>query len=287
MIKDLFIVVTILFLCTILILLKNLKKTKKENKELKHTIEREKYIEERKEAFIANLTHDLKSPTFAQINSLNLLLNGNFGYLNQEQKEIVTIAKGSCNYVSDLISTIIDTYKCNRGNLYLNKTQFSLKYLIEELERTFVSVANENEQKLILNVDGEDIDLFADELQIKRVMVNMISNAITYGDKNSDILIFAQNKDDKFTFKVQNKCEPISEIEDNTIFKMFQQTGKSKLNSTSSGLGLYLSKQIVDMHEGEIFAKNLENRICEFGFSIPQTTETISNNTDIMNNKVA
>ena len=269
MLMKLFLSLLILSFSTCFILVKLLKKAKKENNNLKHTIERDKLVEKRKENFIANLTHDLKTPTFAQINSLNMLLNGSFGYLNNQQKEILGLAQGSCKYVSDLISTILDTYKCNQGNLYLNKVPFDFVNIIMELKKEVLPLAKGNNQNLIFEITDNEIIIFADKLQIKRVVTNMINNAITYGDKNSDIIINLITKDNQLRFSVTNKTDPIEEIETNSMFKIFQQTEKSKLNDSSTGLGLYLSKQIIDMHNGEIFAKNGENRTCIFGFNLP------------------
>lgn len=255
------------------VLYKMLVNLKSENKTLKHAIEREKLIEKRKENFIANLTHDLKSPTFAQINSINMLLDGNFGYLNSEQKEILDLAKGSCKYVSDLISTILDTYKCDNGSLTISKKPFDLINLVLDLKKTFIPLAKEKNQNIFFNMTTNEMIVLADKLQIKRVMVNMINNAITYGDKNSDINIDIKKKKNLTEFLVSNKCDPIPEIETNSLFKKFQQTDKSKLNSTSTGLGLYLSKQIIEMHNGKIFAKNGKDRTCTFGFSLNTAPE--------------
>lgn len=236
-------------------------------------IEKEKEIEASKESFIATLTHDLKTPTFAQINTLKMLLNEEFGKLNDTQKEIIKLSKDSCIYVSDLISTILDTYCYDHGKIKLNKSTFDIVELIYDLGKSLKYALKENYQQIIFTHNNPTCLIYADKLQIKRVITNMLSNAINYGNKSSIININLNDEKDNLEFSVINESEPIPEKELDTMFNRFKETKLSYFNKTSTGLGLYLSKQIIDIHHGKIFVKSCKEGLCTFGFKLPKNTD--------------
>lgn len=237
-----------------------------------NNIDKEKKIEANKENFIATLTHDLKTPTYAQMNTLNMLLNGAFGKLNDEQTEMIQLSKCSCKYVSDLIATILDTYRYNEGNVKLNPETFDIYYLATKLKTGLGGMAKERNQTIEFSAPKNICEIYADRLQIKRVIFNLLSNAITYGYKNSTILINIKDEKNEIEFTITNQSEQIPEKELSTMFKRFKETKLSYFNKTSTGLGLYLSKKIIDMHNGKIFAKSYPDGKCIFGFKLPKTT---------------
>lgn len=235
-----------------------------------NNINKEKEIETNKENFIATLTHDLKTPTYAQINTLNMLLNGAFGNLNKDQKEIIELAKKSCKYVSDLVATVLDTYRYENGKIQLNPETFDITYLISSLIKSLECMTLERNQTVIFKDKEKICEIYADRLQIKRVIFNLLSNAITYGHKDSIIEIIVEPVENGIEFRVQNQSEQIPEKELATMFKRFKETKLSYFNKASTGLGLYLSKKIIEMHEGTIFAKSFSSGACIFGFTLPK-----------------
>lgn len=236
-----------------------------------NNIDKEKEIETNKENFIATLTHDLKTPTCAQINTLKMLLNGAFGDLNNDQKEIIELAKRSCKYVFDLIATVLDTYRYENGKIQLNPETFDITYMISTLAKSLECMTCERNQTIIFKDKQKICEVCADRLQIKRVILNLLSNAITYGHKNSTIEISVVPVEDGIEFSVKNQSEQIPEKELANMFKRFKETKLSYFNKASTGLGLYLSKKIIDMHKGEIFAKSFPGGECIFGFKLPNS----------------
>ncbi len=232
-----------------------------------NNIDKEKEIETNKENFIATLTHDLKTPTYAQINTLNMLLNGAFGDLNNDQKEIIELAKKSCKYVSDLIATVLDTYRYENGKIQLNPEIFDITSLIGILSKSLECMSLERNQTIIFKDKEKICEICTDRLQIKRVIFNLISNAITYGHKNSTIEINVVPIENGIEFSVKNQSEQIPEKELANMFKRFKETKLSYFNKASTGL----SKKIIDMHKGEIFAKSFPSGECIFGFKLPNS----------------
>lgn len=234
-------------------------------------IDKEREDSSRKESFVATLTHDLKTPTNAQLSSLNMLLNGFFGKLSDEQKQIISLTKESCQYMSDLIATILDTYNYESGQIGLNYEEFDIVALISELCANSNITSNSANQKIIFKKDCDKCVVNADKLQIKRVIVNLLSNAITYGYPEYPIYVVLENQNDSINLYVENKSKQIPESELKTIFDKFKKTKFSYFNKTGTGLGLYLAKYVIKMHKGEIYAKSFENGTCIFGFRIPKS----------------
>ena len=237
-----------------------------------------KDLEDRKNSFIATLTHDLKTPTIAQIRALDLFLNEAFGAISEEQKLMLEQIKHSCQYMYDLIFTILDTYIYDNGLTKINPVKFNMQYLINETIRGLSNLLNERNQNLRINVDLVSSNIVADKLQLKRVIINLFSNAITHGFKNSEIEVFVGENDENMKFEIKNKSEYIAEGQMKEIFEKYKHKENSKSMKTSTGLGLYLSKQIIDAHNGKMYAHSDEDQNCVFGFEIPKNSSLIELN---------
>lgn len=233
-------------------------------------IDNEKEIEERKNTFIATLTHDLKTPTTAQIRALDLLLGNMFGTLNNEQKDIVNQIKQSCKYMNDLIFTILDTYLYDSGQTKICPKSFDIGELISETIHDLSHLIMEKKQDVITKYNITSNKIVADRFQLKRVFVNLIANAINYGFKESAIKIILDETDTEIILKVQNKGKYIPQEKLAEMYEKFKKTENAKFRETSTGLGLYLSKQIIDAHNGKVFAHSFEDDTCIFGFSLPK-----------------
>ncbi len=239
-------------------------------------INSEKEIEERKNTFVATMTHDLKTPTIAQIRALDLLLKNSFGALNEAQKETVTQIKNSCNYMYKLIYTILDTYLYDNGQTSMKYEEFNIIDLINETINEISNLAVEREQHITINSKLSGDNITADRFQLKRVITNMLSNAINYGFKNTDIEIITEDDSKNIKVSIKNKANYIPEEKLIDIYEKFKTAQNAKFRKTSTGLGLYLSKQIIDAHKGSVYVSSNKNETCTFGFSIPRTTENIT-----------
>lgn len=238
-------------------------------------IEDEKELEERKNTFVATLTHDLKTPTIAQIKALNLLSENMLGPLNNEQRDMIEQIKNSCNYMSDLIFTILDTYLFDNGQTKIHYEEFDIVDLINETSNEVCNLSSEREQNIVLTSTLKSNLVTADRFQIKRVIINLLSNAITYGYRNSDIKILLSDEQGNIKLNIKNKSAYINKDQMNDIFEKFKSKANTKFKKTGTGLGLYLSKQIIDAHNGKVHASSDINETCSFGFVIPKHPENI------------
>ncbi len=232
-------------------------------------IKKYKDLNENEKNLIATITHDLKSPASAQVNMLNLLMKGQFGELNPKQYEMIKLTCDSGKYMSDMVSSITASYCCDSNLLKINKQLFDITEIIQIVCDENKYLIKENNQSIIFNYNQKNYMVYGDKLQITRVIFNLISNAITYGFKNSFIVIDLIQNSNYTEFSISNKSNPISKNELKNIFKKFNKTKNSKFNKASTGLGLYSAKKIIKLHRGKIYATCTRDGIFTFGIKIP------------------
>lgn len=245
-----------------------------------NNIDKEQDLQMRKSNFVATPSHDLKSPTNAQLNMLGLLVNGAFGELNPKQREIIELITSSCKYVSDLASTVVDTYSYNFGHLVLKRDACNMYELIETICQCMQTMAKAKNQTIHFSGIPAKSNPIADYLQIKRVVTNLLSNAINYGQPDSDIKVSLLSDQENIEVIVRNKSRYIPPNELEVVFDRFKRAKFSGYNSTGAGLGLYLCKQIISLHNGKIFANSFEDGTCIFGFKIPAGENKLLANPD-------
>ena len=239
---------------------------------LLYNIDDEKALEERKETFVATLTHDLKTPTIAQIKAIDLLLNQTFGTLNQTQIEFLEQIKNSCQYMYDLIFTVLDTYLYDNGQIKIHPEEFEINKLIDEAVSEVSNLLIEKEQNInIKSTLGNNNNICGDKFQLKRVIINLLSNAINYGNNKSNIELTLNEDENNIILNIKNKSNYISDDKILDLYEKFKRKDNIKFHKSGSGLGLYLAKQIIKEHNGDIFAKsNKDEQSCTFGFSLPK-----------------
>lgn len=223
-------------------------------------------------SYVATLTHDLKNPTYAQINILNMLLKGKFGELNSEQYEMLSLTRSSAKYMSNLVGNVLSGYKFGCNSISLYKTDFDLIRLIcSAIDRNKMFITDNN-LNVVFNHHEQECFIHADMIQLERVIANLLSNAITYGFKNTDIIINLYCKNNQVIFTISNKSNYIPSKELKNIFNKFSKTNNSEFNKASTGLGLYTAKKIISQHGGKIYAQSSPDGICTFGFRLAKNT---------------
>ena len=238
-------------------------------------INAEKTAAEQRETFVATLTHDLKTPTIAQIKALDLLLNDQMGPLNDEQRELLLLTKDSCNFMYDMLSTLLTTYKYENGDYVLNYEKCNLITITEEVINELESIIKEKNITIRINKEGNNFDVNCDRMQIKRVITNILGNGISYAYNDTEILVSANQNGNNVGVEIKNKSAYINPETMENLFKKYVSHA-AKFNKVGFGLGLYLSKQIIDAHKGKIYAKSFEDNHNIFGFILPLEKLVIS-----------
>lgn len=226
----------------------------------------QKEMERLREDFIATLTHDLRTPSLAAIQTLEYFLNGALGELNEKQLMLLSTMKKSNEDMLGLINTLLEVYKYEAGRLQLVKTLFDFDSLLEECVSQVKSIAdskNQTIEKIFINENN--FSVLADRNEIRRVLINLLGNAIKYTQQGGLIQIKAEIDGNDVRVSVKDNGEGIHKKDISKLFKRFSQGTQDK-RSMSTGLGLYLSKQIVDAHGGKIWLESDKGKGSEFFF---------------------
>ncbi len=243
-------------------------------------IEAEKEIERQKEYFIETLIHDLKVPTLAQLRGLELLQNETLGSISLEQKELVSNISESCKYILTMISMVLNTYRFENGRSALYYEDFDLSLVVVECCDMISRLAKEKNIKFKFNSAVENTFLEADKEEIKKVIINLLTNAITYSNKNECVTIEITSENNSLKLSVTSKGISLSNRE---CLNLFERSSESnpKYTTVGHGISLYLCKKIIDTHNGKIFASTDGNMTNTFSFVLPQSRPKILPNATV------
>lgn len=234
----------------------------------------QKETERLRDDFIATLTHDLRTPLLAAIQTLKFFLDGSLGELEAKQKVLLSTMLQSNEDLLGLVNALLEVYRYESGKLKLCKTTFAVKALIEQCRDELMSLADSKNIELNLECEfGEEVAILADKSELKRVMLNLCGNAVNYTNKGGKITILAKAQSGDLIFSVEDNGNGIPEADLPHLFMRFSQ-GTSRKRSTGTGLGLYLSRQIIEAHGGKIWVESRLNKGSEFTFLLTDVVET-------------
>ena len=235
-------------------------------------------VDEQKETFIATLTHDLKSPIRAEQTVLSQLLNEKFGALNDVQKEIIAEIVNSRDYTRRMIDNLLTRYKASSQNIEITPELSSYKDIISRSIKELEPIINEKKQEIYVTYKAK-IDMFEfAPTEIKRVLLNLISNASEYTPKYGKIEVNVYEKDNNIITEVSDTGYGIDKNDIEHIFDRNVTLAK-KYRKVGSGLGLYISKTLINAHGGHISVKSRVKEGSKFTFSLPK----IQSNTHKLN----
>ena len=219
--------------------------------------------------FIAMFTHDLKTPINSGIFALEMLLKNSADNLNDYQKELLTDLLNSSKYMKRLTENALCKFKSDSGSFTLNKEKASIKKIVENCIEETKYILNEKNQKLNFNCSQKNIFANIDVVEITRVINNLISNASKYSGKNSSIDIVLKNFNHKIYFEIQDYGCGIKMKELDSVFEKYVRLANSQ-KSVGTGLGLYITKLIIDAHNGNIDIKSKPQKGTKISFLIPE-----------------
>lgn len=231
----------------------------------------QKEIDSLKEDFVATLTHDLKVPIIAEANMLEFFLQEKFGTLNDKQKEALENMKASNKELLDLVQIVLETYRLKEDEIDLNLEKISVKKFLNIVAEEMTYIAQKTNNKIVVIVP-EDYDIKIDFLHFKRVLKNLVNNAILYGKSNTDIEIIAKIVNEKSQIIVKDYGKGISAEDIEKIFNKYFSASK-KFRKIGTGLGLYLSKKIVEAHGGKLGVESQEGEYTKFYIDMELSTK--------------
>lgn len=230
-------------------------------------ITNQKEVEQLREDFVATLTHDLKVPIVAESHILDFLINGKFGEISKKQLEAIANMKDCNQELLDLVQILLETYKIKETGIDLEKVSIDLAPFIASIIDEMRPITEKSGFQLNFNSEY-NLTVSADSMQLRRVIKNLIQNAISHSDSNKDINIKIEQIPDFITISIIDYGKGISQENIDKIFNKYYSTAK-KFRKIGTGLGLYLSQQIIKSHGGEIVVTSEENVSTEFCIKLP------------------
>jgi PAS domain S-box-containing protein len=259
-----------------------LKKIEKDLKFAKTLAER---ANRAKSEFLANMSHELRTPLNHIIGFTDLVLDKNFGDLNETQEEYLTDVHNSGQHLLSLINDILDLSKVEAGKLELEITDVNIRTLLDNSLNMIKEKAMINGINLTIKLDSIPAFINADDRKLKQILYNLLSNAVKFTPEGGSVRLTA-NRVANHTVQVQDHSHSSTDlikitVEDSgiglkeqdlkIIFQPFEQVENSASRRfQGTGLGLSLTKRLVELHDGQIWVESKgEGRGSSFHFLIP------------------
>ena len=221
-----------------------------------------------KSVFLASMSHELRTPLNSIIGFTGIILQGMTGQITGEQKKQLTMVKNSANHLLNLINDLLDISKIEAGKIELAIEEFDLSALVREVKDSLKVAVEEKDLKMSLKMPKRLI-IRSDERRTKQVLMNLVSNAVKFTDKGK-IEIKVAKKDKEVEVSVKDTGMGIRKEEMDRLFKSFTQiSNQGRPKQEGTGLGLYLSKKIVDILGGKIKAESEFGQESVFTFTLP------------------
>jgi len=238
-------------------------------------------VERLRDDFVSTLTHDLRTPLLAAIQSLGFFSDGTLGELSERQHELIQMLISSHKDMLELVNVLLDVYRYEAGNQPLLFDKVAIFDLLEATVKELTALAQSREHDLSIS-PGSGLDalkgltVLADKRELKRVLVNLIGNAIHYTPRSGKIVIHLNNPTGKnvVAVVVEDNGRGIPAQDISLLFQRFSQ-GTSRQRSSGSGLGLYLSRQIIEAHGGQIGVESEEGVGSRFFVELPVSADSV------------
>ncbi len=249
-------------------------------RELNKALEEQKYYFDQivkssqfKTEFMSTMSHELRTPLNAIIGFTDLLLEGAYGPLNENQLEFIKDIKASAEHQFDMIKNILDINKIEAGQVILSIQKFSLNSIVNQIRSSMRPLYKNKDLKFKVKGLDTEKEICADPIRFKEILLNLISNAIKFTIKGK-VSLKIQEKYDHWIFKVSDTGIGIARKDFDLIFKEFKRVDSSYVRSVpGTGLGLSLTKRLINLHGGEINFFSLEGAGTTFTFTIPKKLE--------------
>jgi len=223
--------------------------------------------------FIANISHDFRTPLNSIIGFSELLNNEIFGKLNTKQKEYVSDINIAGVHLLGMINDVLDISKIESQTIKLNISEIDANMLITEV----INILNPltQKKKIIFKCNiKENLSLQGDFVKLQQVLFNIIGNAIKFSPNDSEINILADNIDNKIQIIIQDFGIGIEKKYQKKIFeKFFQIQNDFSKTETSTGLGLPISKEFIKLLNGKITVKSEINKGTIFTIILPKNSK--------------
>ncbi|MFX1502439.1 MAG: PAS domain S-box protein [Promethearchaeota archaeon] len=233
-----------------------------------------KELDQIRKDLISRVSHELKTPLVSVCGASELLLDLYLDQLKDEPKELIEMIEKGGKRLKYLVDNLVDITRIEYGKFKLKKEKTDINQLIKDCIKEMKYLIGQRELKLELNLLDE-LFLEIDKIRIEQVILNLLSNAIKNTPPKGMISIYSSRKDGKVEIIIKDTGIGLTKEEMDRLFIRFGKIerygeGLEYIDIQGTGLGLYISKEIIDLHEGQIWVESEgRNKGCSFIFKLP------------------
>ena len=212
-----------------------------------------------KTQILSTATHELKTPLTSIIGYIDIILmrQNKVGPLNEKQQRYLQTAQRNSYRLKSLVDDLLDISRIESGGLELSPIELELAPEIEEIVTGMKTQIKDKDIELVIDIPQDICPLLADKLRLGQVMSNLLSNAFKYSPDGSRVTVMAREEDAGVRIDVADKGIGISPEDQERLFtKFFRADNSSTREVSGSGLGLYITKHLVEAHGGGILASS-------------------------------
>lgn len=239
-----------------------------------HDVSARRQLEKLKRDFMSMITHDIRSPITSVLAFLSLVEENVYGELNEKGRAKAKQTEQSISLVVQLISDLLDLEKSEAGMLSLEIVPTTSKALMQKAIAAIQSQADAKE--ICIDLEGDDVEIHADEARLAKVFINLLSNSITYSSKETTITFECKREDDRITFSLSDEGQPIKAENLVSIFDLYRRWRTENATTRGgTGLGLAIAKSIVEKHSGTIYAESDGEKGSRFVVNLPSNPSSL------------
>jgi signal transduction histidine kinase/HAMP domain-containing protein len=223
-----------------------------------------------KSEFLSNMSHELRTPLNAIIGFSEVLLERMFGEMNEKQEDYLKDIHSSGQHLLSLINDILDLAKVEAGRMELNPTTFDLSAAIDNALTLIRERAMHHGIALATEIDSQLGELNADERKLKQILLNLLSNAVKFTPEGGRITVGARRLRDMVEIAVNDTGIGIAPKDQAAVFEEFKQVGRDYTRKAEgTGLGLALTRKLVELHGGVMRLESEPGKGSTFSFTLP------------------
>lgn len=228
-------------------------------------------VSQHKSDFLASMSHELRTPLNAVIGFSEVLLERMFGELNDRQADYLQDILNAGRHLLALLNDVLDLSKVEAGHMELDLGVVDVAQTLADVLSLVRERALQHDIALTLDVAAAGVgSVRADPLRFKQIVLNLLSNAVKFTPDGGDVKVAARRSEGSLVVTVADSGPGIDPADQARIFDSFQQGGRNASSAEGTGLGLTLTRRIVELHGGRLWLDSTPGVGSTFGFSIPQ-----------------
>ncbi|MDX5473955.1 MAG: cell wall metabolism sensor histidine kinase WalK [Bacillaceae bacterium] len=227
-------------------------------------------LEGMRREFLANVSHDLRSPLTSIKGFLIALMDG--AIPNEKKQHYYKLMKVETERLIKLVNDLLDATQLESGQLKLNLTNYNLTEQLRVITAKMEPQINGSEINIKLEASSEDLYVFADQDRMEQVFINLLGNAIQFSPPNSSIYLKLIKEENKVKIVVRDEGKGIKKEELPFIWDRFYKSDKARSKKVGMGIGLSIVKSIILLHDSKINVKSKVGKGTEFSFSLNLST---------------